>query len=115
MKGKILFIVCLLVGLLFVNAGLNKLFNYLPAPDNMPEAQVNMFMAMIQIGWLMPLIAVVEIVGGILFIIPRFRALGAVVLCPVLFGIMILHFTVVPEGIPMALGVFAVWMWTVIE
>jgi uncharacterized membrane protein YphA (DoxX/SURF4 family) len=115
MKKKILFVACLLIGLLFINGGLNKFFNYLPPPDNLPEAQMSMFMAMMQIGWLMPLIAVAEIMGGILFIIPRFRVLGAVVLCPVLIGIMISHFTVAPEGIPMALGIFAVWLWAVIE
>src|SRR5690606_35725503 len=76
MKNKILFILCLLVGLLFINGGLNKIFNYLPPPENLPEAQMNMFTAIMQIGWLMPLIALAELIGGILFIIPRFRALG---------------------------------------
>ncbi len=32
MKNKILFVVSLLFGLLFINAGLNKFFNYMPVP-----------------------------------------------------------------------------------
>ena len=71
MKQKILFVVCLLFGLMFINAGLNKIFNYIPVPDNMPEGMMKMFNGVTAIVWLMPLIAAAEIVGGILFIILR--------------------------------------------
>jgi len=76
---------------------------------------MNMFTAIMQIGWLMPLIALAELIGGILFIIPRFRALGAIVLCPILIGIMTVHFTIAPDGIIIALVIFAVWLWALIE
>ncbi|MEQ8627264.1 DoxX family membrane protein [Ekhidna sp.] len=93
MKNKILFVLCLLSGLMFINAGLNKFFNYIPVPDDLPEEAMNMFMAMTEITWLMPLLATFEIVGGILFIIPRLRALGALILTPIMFGILAHHFT----------------------
>lgn len=115
MKTKVLFILCLLAGLSFLNAGLNKFFNYIPVPPDMPESQVTMFTAMDQIGWLFPLVAVVEIVGGILLVIPRFRALGALMLFPILVGIIIIHFAVAPEGLPMAFIIFAVCAWVFIE
>ena len=115
MKTKILFFLCLLTGLLFINAGLNKFFNYLPPPDNMPAPQVELFTAMMQIGWLFPVVAVAEIVGGILFIIPRFRALGALILFPILVGIVLTNITVAPEGMVLVLIIVAVWLWAVIE
>ncbi|RAW00421.1 DoxX family membrane protein [Pseudochryseolinea flava] len=115
MKNKILFVLCLLVGLLFLNGGLNKFFNYIPVPPDLPEGQVNMFTAMMQVGWLMPLIAVAEIVGGILFIIPRFRPLGAIILFPILIGILLTNLTVAPEGIPLTSIMFAIWTWVIIE
>lgn len=115
MKSKILFVLCVLVGLLFINGGLNKFFNYIPTPSDLPEDSMNMFMAIMQIGWLMPLIALAELIGGVLFIIPRFRALGAVILCPVLVGILLSHLTIAPEGLPMVLPMAAVWLWVVIE
>ena len=93
MKNKILFVLCLLSGLMFINAGLNKFFNYIPVPDDLPEEAMNMFMAMTEITWLMPLLATFEIFGGILFIIPRLRALGALILTPIMFGILAHHFT----------------------
>lgn len=115
MKNKILFILCLFSGLMFINSGVNKFLNYLPVPDNLPEKVVKMNTAIMEIKWLMPLVAVVEIIGGILFIIPRFRALGAIVLFPVMIGILLTHLTVVPSGLPIAMILFAIILWVMIE
>jgi len=115
MKNKILFVVCLLFGLMFINGGLNKLFNYIPVPDDMPEAMVKLTEALMSISWLMPLVAVVEIVGGILFIIPKFRALGAVVIFPIMVGIMLIHTINEPSGFPMALVLLLINLWVIFE
>jgi uncharacterized membrane protein YphA (DoxX/SURF4 family) len=100
---------------MFINAGLNKFLNYMPVPEDMPEDSMQMFTAMMQIGWLLPLIAIVEIIGGILFIIPKVRALGAAVLAPIMAGIMISHFAIAPEGLPIALALFIIYLWVIIE
>ena len=115
MKQKILFVVCLLFGLMFVNAGLNKFFHYMPVPDDMPENMMKMFTGMMAIIWLKPLIAVAEIIGGVLFIIPKYRALGAIIIFPVLVGIILTHITVAPSGLPMALVLLAVHVWVIVE
>ena len=115
MKKKILFVLCLLVGLLFINSGLTKFFNYMPMPKDMPEDSMKMFGAMGQIKWLIPLIGVAEIVGGILFIIPKFRALGALVLFPVLVGILLTHFTIAPEGLLIPLVMTAIFIWALFD
>lgn len=115
MKQKITFVICLLYGLLFINAGLNKLLNYIPPPDDLPEAVVNMGMAFAEIGWLLPLVGVAELLGGILVIIPRFRALGAVVLFPIVVGILLIHLTTAPSGLPMAVVVLLVLLWILFE
>ncbi|HCE55807.1 MAG: DoxX family membrane protein [Lutibacter sp.] len=115
MKQKILFVFCLLFGLMFINAGLNKFFNYMPVPEDMPEDSMQMFTAMMQIGWLMPLIAAAEIIGGILFIFPKVRALGAVILAPIMTGIMLTHFTIAPEGLTIVLPLLAIYLWVIYE
>jgi uncharacterized membrane protein YphA (DoxX/SURF4 family) len=115
MKKKILFVLCLLVGLMFINSGLNKFFNYMPPPKDMPENVMKMFGAMMQIGWLMPLVGIAEILGGILFIIPKYRAVGTLILLPVLVGILVTHFTVAPEGLPIPLVMTAIIIWAMIE
>ncbi len=68
MKHKILLGVSILFGLMFINSGLNKFFNYIPVPKDMPESMLKLMAAFIEIGCLIPLVAIVEIIGGILFI-----------------------------------------------
>ena len=115
MKTKILFIVYLLFGLMFINAGLNKLFNYIPVPPDLPENMINQHRALMQIPWLIPLIAIVEITGGILFIIPKFRALGALVICPIMTGILLTHINVFQSGLPMAIILAVILLWVLFE
>ena len=49
MKNKILFVVSLLFGMMFINAGLNKFFNYMPMPKDMPESMNRVMAAFMQI------------------------------------------------------------------
>lgn len=115
MKKKIVLIVSILFGLIFINAGLNKLFQYMPMPDDMPENMVKLMAAFNEIGWLIPLIAVAEIVGGILFITNKYRALGAIIIFPVMVGIMLTHIYNVPSGLPIAIILLAVNLWIIFE
>lgn len=115
MKNKILFVLCLLVGLLFINGGLNKFLNYMPAPKDMPEEMVKIMNALLTITWLIPLVAVAELVGGVLFIIPKFRALGAIILFPIIIGIVLFHSINAPDMLPVALIIFAVILWAIYE
>lgn len=114
MKKKILFIASLLSGIMFINAGLNKFFNYIPVPDDLPQDVMTMFEAMMTITWLMPLIATFEIIGGVLLIIPRFRALGVLVLTPLMVGILSHHFTLGDYN-PVPFVLAAILIWTGVE
>ncbi|PKF72951.1 DoxX family protein [Chryseobacterium sp. PMSZPI] len=82
------FIICLLFGVMFLNAGLDKFFHYNPTPK-LTDAQMKVYAAFGEIGWLLPLVGTVEIIGGLLFIFPKTRALGAIVILPVMVGILI--------------------------
>ncbi len=115
MKNKILFVVALLFGLLFINAGLNKFFNYMPMPQNMPEETLRDFQAMKEIIWLMPLLGLTEIIGGLLIIFPQKRALGAVILFPIVVGIVLTHIFVDMSGLPMAIAIAAILGWIIYE
>ena len=115
MKKKILFGVSLLFGLMFINSGLNKFFNYIPMPKDMPENMIKLMGAIKEIGGLLPLVGVAEIVGGILFITNKFRALGAIIIFPVLAGIILTHIFIAPSGLPMALVLLGIELWVIIE
>jgi uncharacterized membrane protein YphA (DoxX/SURF4 family) len=115
MKQKILFVVCLLFGLMFINAGLNKFFNYMPVPKEMPEKMMKMAGAFMEIGWLFPLVGVFEIIGGLLFIIPRTRALGAIILLPILVGILLTTIAAAPSALAIPLILLAIELFVIYD
>lgn len=108
------FIICLLFGLLFINAGLNKFFMYIPVPE-MPDELRKVNEAFGTIKWLMPLIATIELVAGLLFIIPKTRNLAAIMIFPIIIGILLHHSFYAPEGLPMAIILFLINIWVIIE
>lgn len=115
MKNKILFVVSLLFGLMFINSGLNKFFNYMPMPKDLPESLLKLMGSFKEIGWLLPLIAIAEIIGGLLFIFPKYRALGAVIIFPVMVGILLTHIINVPSGLPLGIVLLAINIWVILE
>jgi len=106
-------IVCILFGAMFVFAGTNKLFNFMPPPKDMPAEQMEMFMAMAKLKWLLPLLGITETIGGILFAIPKTRAFGAVFIFPVMVGILLHHMVNLPSDklvMPAVLMLINLWM-----
>lgn len=115
MKQKIIFVVSVLFGLMFLNAGLNKFFNYMPIPEDIPENLLKVMEAFMNIGWLLPLTGLIEIIGGILFMIPKTRALGAVVIFPIMVGVVLTNTVNDTSGMPIALVLLAINLWVLIE
>ena len=114
-KSKILFVVSLLFGLMFINAGLNKFLNYMPVPENLPEKMMKAMTAIMELGWLLPLIGVSEIVGGLLIIVPKTRALGALVIFPVMVGITLTNIVQDSSGLPLVAVLWAILIWIMVE
>lgn len=109
-------IISLLFGLMFINAGLDKFLHYMPMEKPTPE-QMELFAAFDKIFWLIPLVGAVEIIGGLLFIFPKTRALGAIVILPVMVGIVIHNFTIdkSPMGMSIAGVLFLINLWMIID
>lgn len=106
-------ILCVLFGLLFVNAGFDKFLHYMPMPEMKPE-EMKLYEAFGSLVWLMPLVGFIEILGGALFIFPKTRALGAIVILPVTVGIFLHNAVFMPRsvgfGIAGLLLLINVWM-----
>jgi uncharacterized membrane protein YphA (DoxX/SURF4 family) len=115
MKSKILFVLCLLTGLIFINAGLDKFLHYMPVPKEIPEKMVKLGMAFADISWLMPLVGGIEILGGLLLILTRTRALGAIVIVPVLTGILLTNINIAPSGLPIVFALIAIILWVIVD
>jgi len=104
------FILCLLFGLIFLNAGLDKFLHYMPVPEVEPEI-IKIGEAMMALKWIIPLTGTIEIIGGILFIFPKTRALGAIVILPVMVGILVHNATFMPSGLIIAGILFLIHLW----
>lgn len=110
-------ILCTLFGLMFVNAGLDKFFHYMPVPPLEPE-MMKIGEAFMTISWLMPLVGFIEFLGGLLFIIPKTRALGAIVIFPVMVGIIAhnaTYFNLMPAGLAIAGVFFLINIWVLYD
>lgn len=99
---------------MFVNAGVDKFFHYMPVPPLEPEI-MKVAEAFMAISWLMPLVATVEIVGGLLFVFPKTRALGAIVILPVMVGIIIHNAVYMPSGLAIAGILFLIDLWVLYD
>ncbi|MGJ3243067.1 MAG: DoxX family membrane protein [Opitutales bacterium] len=107
MKAKVDLILRLLLGLGLVVFGLNKFIGFMPPPE-MPEAAGNLMGAFVQSGYMMPLIAIVEIVTGALLLSGFFVPLALVLLAPLTLNIILFHLALAPGGIVPGLVFFAI-------
>ncbi len=90
MKNTIQNISIWLLAILMVVFGLNKFFGFIPVePPTDPKAQS--FMGAMFTSYLFVVVAIVEIVGGILLVVPKTRFLGWLFLLPVIFNIVAFH------------------------
>jgi len=113
-KSIIFNVVSALFGLMMITAGLNKFFYFMANPE-MPEAGNALMEAFIASNWIMPLVAIIEIVGGVLFIIPKTRALGAITILPVIVGILLFNIVLAPDNIPFGAILFSINVWAILE
>jgi len=98
MKNKIYMAVQILAGLMLVVFGSNKFFGFLDMQPGSLEMGAFM-MALFKSGYLMQLVAVVEIAAGVSFLLNRYAALMAVVLMPVMLNAFLVHLFLDPAGI----------------
>lgn len=83
-------------------------------PADMPEAMLKLFASFMEIKFLMPMVAVSEIIGGLLFIFSKTRALGAIIIFPVNIGILLTHILFLPSGIVLAIILLGINLWVLV-
>lgn len=115
MKNKILTAVSAIFGLLLINGGLNKFLEYMPTPENLNPELVKDFEAIDEISWLLPLIGIAEILGGALIVFPKTRALGALIVFPVMVGVLLTHLFVDPDQLVTAIVIWVILLWIIFD
>ena len=87
----------------------------MPVPEDLPQPLINDNIAFMEIEWLMPLVGFAEILGGILILFQKTRALGALVVFPVMVGVLLTHIFVAPSGLPIVFVIWAILGWIILD
>lgn len=101
MNSKVSMVLRILLGLLLLVFGINKFANFMPAME-MPEAAGTFFGAMMATGFMIPLIAVVEIAVGAMLVLNKWTPFALVALFPITVGFILFHLALAPAGIAAA-------------
>ncbi len=88
--SKVKMIARILLGLMVLIFGLNKFFQFIPMPP-LPQEATDFMGAMAKTGYLLPIVAIVEIITGILLLLKKFVPLALVILFPVLLNAFLFH------------------------
>jgi len=83
-------IIRILFGLMLVIFGLNKFLQFMPMPT-MPEAAGEFMGALVKSGYLMAIVAIVEIVVGVLLLTNKYHALALIVVFPIILNAFLFH------------------------
>ncbi|RIA10537.1 DoxX-like protein [Flavobacteriaceae bacterium MAR_2010_72] len=105
MNSKIFMVARILLALLVLVFGLNKFFNYLPAPEGMSEAAGAYFGALAS-AKVITLIGVVEVLTGLALLFNKYGALMAIIFMSVSVNIIMYHVNLDPGNIGPGLAVF---------
>ena len=102
-----------LLGLAFVVFGSNAFLHFIPMPPP-PAGLAGDFMKSLFLSHYFYVVAVTQILGGLLVLSGRFTALGLLLLGPVIVNILSFHIFLNHEGLPLAsvvaaLALFLLW------
>lgn len=98
----VLLILRLLLGLVFLVFGLNGFLHFIPNMP-MPSAAMSFVGSLAATGYMIDLIFIVQVIGGILLLIGVAVPFALTILAPVIINIFFFHLYLAPEGLPVAI------------
>ena len=98
-------IVRILLGLMFVVFGSNIFLHFIPMPKAAPPPLAGDFAKALFQSHYLYVVALLQVLGGLLLLIGRYVPLGLTLLGPVIVNIVLFHALLAPEGLPLAIVV----------
>ena len=99
-------IVRTLIGLLLLFASITYFFHLMPEPE-----VTGIFKAfnvgLIASVYLMPLAKAIELLCGLSYVSGRYVTLANILILPITLNILFINYFMAPEGLPIAIGLFA--------
>ncbi|MDF1516986.1 MAG: DoxX family membrane protein [Lutibacter sp.] len=101
MNPKLTMVLRLLLGLILLVFGANKFLQFMPSPP-MEGPPADFFGALFATGYMIPLIAITEIIAGVLLLTNKWTGLALVLVAPISVNIVLFHLVLDPAGIAAA-------------
>jgi len=102
----------ILMGLMFFVFGLNGFLHFIPEPKKpMPEGALAFAGALMQTGYMFPMVMGTQFLVGVLLLLNRFVPLALALLAPVIVNIVAFHIFLAPSGLGLALVVLALELY----
>lgn len=109
-------IASILLGLLFIMSAVTVLFKLAPVPEMPKDTSMYHFMTAFGPTGYLTFVKIIELVGGLLMLVPKTRNLGLLCLGPIIVNILAFHQLVARDGIFQpkllaicALALFLLW------
>jgi len=96
-----------LLGLIFVVFSLNFFFHFLPAQPPPPASAMALLGGLVS-SKMLAVVKTIELVAGVALLANRFVPLALTLLAPIVVAIAIVHVTVLPSGVAMAVALVAI-------
>lgn len=103
-----------LLALPMIIFGLNKFFHFMEVPPPEEGSMAATYMMVMFGTYLGKFVAIGEIVGGLMLLIKKTAALGAIILMPILLNILAYHFFVDGEMQGAVIGIMLVFFAVVV-
>ena len=97
----------ILLGLLFLVFGLNGFLHFIPMPP--PTGMAGQYLGTLFVTHYLAAVFLLQVASGLLLVVNRFVPAALVLLGPVLVNILLFHFLMAPEGLPLAFVATALW------
>lgn len=101
MNSKLTMVLRLLLGLILLVFGANKFFQFMPMPS-MEGPPADFMGALGNTGYMFPLIALTEIVAGVLLLFNKWKGLALIFASIISVNIVLFHLALAPAGIGLA-------------
>jgi putative oxidoreductase len=104
-----------LLGLMFFIFGLNGYLNFMPMPP-MEGNMLTYMTGLMASGYFLPLLKFLEVLIGALLLSGFYVPLALAILGPISLNIFMIHASIAPEGLPMAIfvlggNIFLAWVY----
>ena len=113
--SKAIVVVRVVLGAAFLFFGLNILLHFLNQPT--PPGDAGQYLAILATHGFLPVVGVLQVIGGLLLLVGRYVPLGLTILAPIVVNILMFHMLllggagIAPGLLVTVLEVFLIWAY----